>query len=157
MASQVDGAAVRLVNGGYYITKGSGATAASTTSLFTVTGLVIIERIVGEVTTDYDGTVTSIQLVHNPTIGSVADLCAATVVTSDAIGTLYGYLGVAITTLLVSSGTTAPGTVYAPSPTVNQVLAPGTIGMEGSAADVGETLWHLQYTPLSAGSSVVAA
>lgn len=157
MASQIDDAAVGLMNGGLYVNKGSGAIAAATTSLFTVTGLNVIDLLVGYCTTVFDGTTTSIQLVHNPTIGSVADLCGATVVTSDVVGTVYGYLGDSITSLLVSSGTSAPGTAYAPTPNNKQVLTAGTIGMEGSAADAGQVLWHLRYTPLSAGASIVAA
>ena len=122
-----------------------------------MSGLCVVEGIIGYVTIAMDGTTTSINLTHNPTIGSVADLNAATVVTSDPIGTLYGYLGVAITTLLVSSGTTVPGTVYAPLPTVRQVLAPGVIGYKGTAADAGTVLWRVVYWPLSDGASIVAA
>jgi len=157
MSVIIQGDEVRTIAGGIKVEKASGAVAASTTSLFTVSGLVVIEAIIGYVTTALDGTVTSINLNHDPTIGSAANLCAATVVTSDAVGTIYGYLGDAITTLLVSSGTTAPGTAYAPVPNSRQVLTPGVIGMVGTAADAGEILWRCVYWPLSDGASVVAA
>ena len=157
MGSQVNAAAITLATQGVIVTKASGNIAASTTALFTVAGVNIIEMIVGDVTTAMDGTSTNIQLVHNPTVGSVADLCGATSVTSDPLGTLYSYLGDDITTLLVSSGTTAPGTVYTITPQNKLVLAPGVIGMEGSAANVGQVLWYCVYVPLSDGASIVAA
>ncbi len=157
MTVMIQGDQIRAIAGGIKVEKSSGATTNGTTSQFTETGLVVIEAIIGWVTVNFDGTTTSIQLTHNPTIGSVADLCAATVVTSDPIGTLYGYLGDAITTLLVSSGTTEPGTVYAPLPNSRQVLAPGIVGHEGTASDAGVVLWRLVYWPLSDGASVEAA
>ena len=148
---------IRAIAGGIKVEKSSGATAASTTALFTVSGLVVVESIIGEVTVAFDGTVTSISLNHDPTIGAAVDLCAATVVTSDAVGTIYGYLGDAITTLLVSSGTSAPGTAYAPMPNNKQVLMPGVIGHVGTAADAGTVNWRCIYWPLSDSASVVAA
>lgn len=157
MSVIIKGDQVRAIAGGIKVEKQITATTAATQSLFIVTGLVVIEGIIGEVTTAFDGTTTSINLVHDPTVGSAVDLCAATVVTSDVVGTLYGYLGDAITTLLVSSGTTAPGTAYAPMPNNKQVLAPGVIGYKGTAADAGAVLWRCVYWPLSDGGSVEAA
>ncbi len=157
MTVMIQGDQIRTLRGGTKVEKSSGATAASTTSLFTVTGLVAIEAIIGYVTVAYDGTVTSIQLTYNPTIGTVGDICAATVVTSDVVGTVYGYLGDDITTLLVSSATTAPGTAYAPFPDARLTLPPGVIGMEGTAADAGTVLWRCIYWPLSDDGAVVAA
>ena len=157
MTVMIQGDQVRAIAGGIKVEKASGAVANSTTSLFTVTGLVVVEAIIGEVTTALDGTVTSIHLNHDPTIGSAVNLCAATVVTSDPVGTVYGYIGDAITTLLVSSGTTEPGTAYAPLTIRRNVLTPGVVGMVGTASDAGEILWRLVYWPLSDGASVVAA
>lgn len=157
MTTLIEGTEVRSIVGGICATKQITATTAATQSLFTVAGLVVIEGIIGYVTTAFDGTTTSINLNHDPTIGSAADLCAATVVTSDAVGTIYGYLGAAITTLLVSSGTTAPGTAYAPMPNNKQVLTPGVIGYVGTAADAGAVLWRCVYWPLSDDGSVTPA
>jgi hypothetical protein len=119
--------------------------------------VVIIQGIVGFVTTAMDGTTTSININHDPTIGSAVNLCAATVVTSDVAGTVYGYLGDAITTLLVSSGTTAPNEAIAPMPNSKQVLTPGVIGLVGTAADAGVVDWYCLWTPLSDDGLVVAA
>lgn len=157
MGSQVTNAAITLATQGVTVQKTSAAVAASTQSLFTVSGLNIVEMIVGQVTTAMDGTATSIQLVHNPTIGSVADICAATVVTSDAVGTVYGYLGDDITTLLISSGTAIPSTAYTVTPQNKIILPAGVIGQEGSATNVGIVQWYCVYVPLSDGASIVAA
>jgi hypothetical protein len=157
MTVLIQGDQVRAIAGGIKVEKQIASTTNGTQSLFTVSGLVVIEGIIGQVTTLFDGTTTSINLVHDPTIGNAVDLCAATVVTDDPVGTLYGYLGDAITTLLVSSGTTAPGTAYAPMPNSKQVLAPGVIGYKGTAVDAGAVLWYAIYWPLSDGASLVAA
>lgn len=157
MASSANFKAFRDSSQGVRTKKAITATTNATQSLFTVTGLVVVNSIIGYVTVAGDGTTTSINLVHDPTIGSAVDLCAATVVTSDAIGTIYGYLGDAITTLLVSSGTTAPGTAYAPMPNSKQVLTPGVIGYKGTAADALAVDWYCLWWPLSDGSSVTAA
>ncbi len=153
----IQGDEVRAIAGGIKVEKSSGATAASTTSLFTVSGLVVIEGIIGDVTVAFDGTITSVNLNHNPTVGSAVDLCAATVVTFDVVGTIYGYLGDATTTLMVSSATVAPNTAFAPMPNSRQVLQPGVIGHVGTAADAGTVLWRCVYWPLSDDASVVAA
>lgn len=157
MSTIIQGTEVRAIRGGIKVQKQITATTAATQALFTVTGLVVVEGIIGYVTTAFDGTTTSINLNHDPTIGSAADLCAATVVTSDVAGTIYGYIGNAITTLLVSSGTTAPGTAYAPMPSTRQVLTPGSVGYVGTAADAGAVLWRMIYWPLSDDGAVAAA
>lgn len=156
MTVMIQGDQIRAIAGGIKVEKGSGAVANATTDLFTVTGLVVVEAIIGYVTVDLTAAATSIHLNHDPTIGSAANLCAATVVTSDPIGTIYGYLGDNIATLLVSSGTSAPGTAYAPLTPHRNVLTPGVVGMVGTAANPGEILWRLVYWPLSDGASVEA-
>jgi hypothetical protein len=155
MSVIIQGDQVRAIALGIKVEK-SVSPANSTTPLFTVAGKVLIVGIVGEVTTVMSGTVTSINLNHDPTIGSAADICAATVVTSDAAGTVYGYSGV-ITELLVSTGTAAPGTAYTRLPGVAMVLTSGVIGQVGTAANTGVVKWTCIYVPLDDGASVVAA
>ncbi len=142
---------------GRRVEKSSGATAAATTNLFTVTGLVAVRAIIGYVTVAFDGTTTSLSLSHDPTIGSAVDLAAATVVTSDVVGTLYGII-TPRTGLLVSEGTTAPTSAYTLAPaTTHFVLAPGIIGHVGTAADAGTVLWRVFYVPISDDGLIVAA
>ena len=142
---------------GLQATKSLTAVTNGAQALFTVTGLVVLRSIVGEVTVAMDATATSINLDHDPTIGSSVDLCAATVVTSDAAGTVYG-IQTWVTGLLVSNGTDAPGTAYSPlTPSNDLVLTAGQITLVGTAANVGDTTWYAHWIPLSEGSTLVAA
>jgi len=156
MSTLIQGDELRTLVLGRQVEKSSGATAAASTAIFTITGVVLVRYIVGIVTVAFDGTVTSLNLTADPTIGSAVDICAATVVTSDVAGTIYSYLGGAPAGLLVSSGTTAPGEAYAPKP-LDTFFQAGQIFHKGTAADAGTVLWRLGYVPISDGSSVVAA
>jgi hypothetical protein len=156
MSTIIQGDQVRAIQLGIHVTK-SASPANATTDLFTVSGLVLVTGIVGLVTTVMSATATSINLNHDPTIGAAANLCGATVVTSDTAGTLYGYIGPDITTLLVSSGTAVPSEAYTQLPSVKTILNNGVIGMVGTAANTGVVAWHLTYVPISDGASVVAA
>ncbi len=155
MSTIVQGDDLRQLVGGKYITSTIASTTNATQTIFTVSGVNIVLALIGEVVVDFDGTTTSLNVTFNPTIGSVADLNAATVVTSDATGTIYGYLGAAITTLLVSSGTTAPGTIHAPIAAPNMAFMPGVFGHQGTATDAGSVKWHMLYIPLGDGASIV--
>src|SRR3546814_7773981 len=83
-----DSSAFRKATLGLQATKSLTAVTNGSQALFTVTGHVVLNSIVGVVTVAMDGTATSISIAHDPTIGAAADLAAATVVTSDAAGTL---------------------------------------------------------------------
>jgi hypothetical protein len=152
-----DPVAFRKATLGLQATKSLTAVTNGVQPLFTVTGHVVLNSVVGVVTVAMDATATSINLDFDPTIGSSVDLCAATVVTSDAAGTLYG-ITTWVTGLLVSNGTDAPGTAYAPlSPGASLVLAPGQITLVGTAANVGDTTWYAEWVPLTDGATLVAA
>lgn len=152
-----DPSAFRKATLGLQATKTLTAVTNGVQALFTVTGIVVLKAIVGEVTVAMDATATSINLDHDPTIGSSVDLCAATVVTSDAAGTIYG-IQTWVTGLLVSNGTDAPGTAYSPlAPSNALVLTAGQITLVGTAANVGDTKWYAQWVPLSDGATLVAA
>jgi hypothetical protein len=155
MSVIVQGDQIRAISLGVHVQK-SVSPANATTNLFTVSGLVLVTGIVGLVTTVMSATATSLSLNHDPTIGSAANLCAATVVTSDTAGTLYGFSGV-ITELLVSSGTDVPSEAYTRLSGVKTVLNDGVIGQVGTAVNTGVVAWHLTYVPISSGASVVAA
>ncbi len=155
MANYIQAAQLRTLDLGTHVTK-SASPANATTNLFTVSGLVLMTGIVGLVTTVMSSTTTSINLNFDPTIGAAANLCGATVITSDTAGTLYGYIGSDITTLLVSSGTGVPSEAYTQFPAVKTVLNNGVLGMVGTAANTGVIAWHLTYVAISDGASVVA-
>ena len=155
MSTLIKGSDVRTMDRGIRVKKTIASTTNATQGLFTVTGLVIVQGIVGSVKVAFDGTTTSINIIHTATIGGAADLCAATVVTSDAVGTVYGFIGSVITTLLVGDGTAAPNTQFAPL-SAPKVLTPGVIGFKGTAVDAGSTDWYVLYAPLSDDGLIVA-
>ena len=170
MTTIIQGDQVRAVALGIAVEKSASPTNGAV-DLFVVSGKVLLVGIVGEVTTVMSGTTTNLSVQHDPTIGSAAAMCAATEVTSDPVGTLYGFDGanpaVGLTATLthrtIDTGepTTAdaPGTAFAPlgGHSAGIVLAPGVVQQLGSAANTGVTQWTLLYVPLDDGASVVAA
>ncbi len=152
-----DSSAFRKATLGLQAIKSLTAVTNGTQALFTVTGIVVLNAVVGVVTVAMDATATSINLDFDPTIGSAVDLCAATVVTSDAAGTIYG-IETWRSGLLVSANTDAPDTAFSPlSPQNSVVLQPGQILLVGTAANVGDTTWYAQWVPLTDGATLVAA
>ena len=126
--------------------------ATTQTPYFTVSGKVLIVQIVGEVTVVFDGTVNSLQLVANPTVGADVDLCASVVVTSDAVGTIYNITG----TLADAMIATTSGAVQAQLAPI--IVTAGTIDLKTTGTDAtGSSKWVLHYISLEDGSSVVSA
>jgi hypothetical protein len=158
----IDPAGIRQIHLGLYATKTTGATTNGSQNLFTVAGgLVVVTALVGIATVAFDGTVTSINLQHTPTGGAAADIAAATVVTSDAIGTIYTVTGVAAEGLSLQT----TGGAEAPTVTFGKlwqsggglILPAGTLTYKGTAADAGTVAWHLTYVPISSTAAVTAA
>jgi hypothetical protein len=121
------------------------------TPYFTVTGKVLITQIVGEVTVVFDGTVNSLKLISNPTVGADVDLCTALVVTSDVLGSIYNITGTLANALVVSTS----GAIVEQKTSI--IVADGTIDLDATASDTtGSTKWTLHYIPLDKGSKVEA-
>jgi len=126
--------------------------ATTQTPYFTIIGRVLITQIVGEVTTVMDGTVNSLKLIVNPTVGADVNLCTATVITSDALGTVYNITG----TLADAFVATTSGAVISQASAV--LVTAGTIDLDATATDTtGATKWTVHYIPIDAGSKVVVA
>ena len=126
--------------------------ASTQTAYFTVTGRVLITQIVGEVTVVFDGTANSLKLIANPTVGADVDLCTATVVTTDAKGTIYNVTG----TLGDALVATTSGAVIAQASAI--LVTAGTIDLDATATDTtGSTKWTVHYIPLDTNSRVVIA
>ena len=125
--------------------------ATTATAYFTVTGRVLLTQIVGEVTTIASATATSIKLIANPTVGADVDLCTATVITSDAAGTIYNITG----TLSDALVATTSGAVIAQANSI--LVAAGTIDLDATATNTGATKWTLHYIPLDYNSKVEVA
>lgn len=132
----------------------------ATGSIFTVAGgRIVLTSIVGEVTTALGATVTSLNLVHTPTVGTVGDLCAATVCTSDTIGTLYSITGIPADLMSAEKigGTVVPVDYNTGLPLRGLILPIGAIGLKSTASDTGSVKWSVTYVPYDNGASVVAA
>lgn len=134
------------------------------TAIFTVaTGRVIVTSLIGEVTTVQGATANSFNITFDPTgAGAVGDVVAATVCTSDAVGTFYNVSGVQADLLSsqTAGGTQVPTHVLSPVGTpqgLGFMLAPGSMLLKASGNNTGFTQWTLTYIPLDNGATVVAA
>lgn len=146
---------------GFRVTKTSNmADGAGTDALFTVTGRCLITHLSGEVTTVI-GTTTTMKLTDTT---NTVDLCAATTITTDAVGTMYALPGLSAQILNGTGGTPVIGSVpnmTVPSSGAGQIIgdvqAPLTISHILDGAGTGAVAWVLYYKPLTAASSIVAA
>lgn len=146
---------------GFVVTKVSNlADGSGTDDLFTVTGRVLITSLTGEVTTVIGGAAT---MKLRDTTNSV-DLCAATTIDTDAVGTMYALTNIAASILNGTGMTPVIGSI--PNLTgstnvfvrvVGDVQAPLTISHVLDAADTGAVTWTLSYWPLVSGATVAAA
>lgn len=130
-------------------------------NLFTITGgMVYVTALFGQVTVVFDGTVNSLNVVHDPDVGAVGDLAAATVCTSDIAGTMYTVAGIqaALLGTQKEGGTEVPTHVLAKGPICGGFILPaGVTKLQTTATDTtGATKWWMAYVPLDAGAAVVA-
>ena len=146
---------------GFGVTKVSNlADGSGTDNLFTVTGRVLITSLTGEVTTVIGGAAT----MKLRDVTNSVDLCAATTIDSDAVGTMYALTNISANILNGTGATPVIGSI--PNITgasqvdvavVGDVQAALTIAHVLDAADTGAVTWRLTYIPLVAGATVAAA
>lgn len=136
------------------------ADGAGTDDLFTVTGRCLITSLTGEVTTAIGGAAT---MKLTDTTNTV-DLCAATTIDTDAVGTMYALPGLSAQILNGTGGTPVIGSVpnmTIPSSGAGQIIGDAqaalTISHVLDAADTGAVTWVLYYLPLVAGATITAA
>jgi hypothetical protein len=129
----------------------------ATQTVFTVTGgRILITALYGLVTTVIGGTTPSAKYVATPTAGTANDMCTAVAITADAVGTQW-QVPIAVGSALIV--TAAPGVAGSVSGTgsLGQIVAPGTIGFNVSAADATGAVTHtLYYIPLDDAARVAA-
>jgi hypothetical protein len=147
----ISGSQLRTVLLGTKVSKSTGTLAATTVTLFNVTGgKCLITSIVGEVTTAVT-VANSYKLQANPTTGVTGDIVAATDIgtTDSPAGTLLGFDGAE-----ASSIQNSPGVV----PTLGRpiVINTGTIESVSAGTD-GVIVWTLTYIPLDDGAAITAA
>lgn len=163
MSTIIQGADIRAIALGIRVQKAAAILPASTTqTLFTISGgRVVVTALIGEVTTVFDGTVNSLSVEADPTVGAAADLAAATVCTSDIAGTLYTVHGIqaALLGTQKEGGTEVPTHAVAKTPVGGGFVVPaGVIQLKTTATDTtGATKWTLVYVPLDDGASVASA
>lgn len=162
MSTLINNTELREITLGRIVEKAAFTLPATTsTAIFTVTGgRVLITSLVGEVTTVLGGTATSLNVTLDPDgANAVADLAAATVVTSDAVGTLYTVTGAPADLLAAPEvGSTAvPNYVSGVLVGRGFVVPAGSILLKTSATNTGATKWALTYVPYDTGASVAAA
>lgn len=146
---------------GFGVTKvGNLADGAGTDNLFTVTGRVLITSLTGEVTTVIGGAAT----LKLRDITNSIDLCAATTIDTDAVGTMYALSQIAASILngtgmtpVVGSVPNLTGSSHLDVRIVGDAQAPLTIAHVLDAADTGQITWRLTYIPLMPGATVAAA
>lgn len=132
---------------GLSVSKSTGTLAATTVPLFTITGIVAVTSLIGEVTTAVT-VANSYKLQNNPTVGASEDLTTAA-----DIGTTDTPAGEILVCEL--DGTAL---VLGATPVPNPVMFFGAGQIESvSAGTDGVILWRLTYVPVSSGATVVAA
>ena len=146
---------------GFGVTKVSNlADGSGTDDLFTVTGRVLITSLTGEVTTVIGGAAT----LKIRDITNSVDLCAATTIDTDAVGTMYALTSISANILNGTGATPVVGSI--PNITgasqvdvavVGDVQAALTLSQVLDAADTGAITWRLTYIPLVASATVAAA
>ena len=143
---------------GFRVTKqGDNSSASGLDALFTVTGRCLITHLSGEVTTQI-GTTTTLKITD---VTNSIDLCAATTITGDVVGTMYHLDGVKAAVLnsgiapVVGSTSLANGG-YQPI-IVGGTQAAITLQSTGDQVGTGIINWVLYYKPLVASATVVAA
>lgn len=150
MSILIPGTGLRTWQFGLKVEKSTGTLAATTISLFTVSDLVLVTSITGVVTTAIT-VANSYKLQHNPTVGTTADLCAATDIgtTDTPAGSLLSFQGLAGDSIIQGPGRIA--TLKQPV-----VLSAGVIESVSAGTD-GVINWIVTYVPLADSATIVAA
>lgn len=172
MGNAQSGKAIREGALGLYAVKSLTVVTNVLNPIFTVTGgLIQVEALVGEVTTAIPNTASlTIKLQATPSGGAAADLCAATGITNDAVGSLYSLSSAVATDLLSVQSVSAiggtpvaasevPSVTYAPGLFKPVILRAGSIGVLCSNHTVtpGVIKWHIAYVPIEPNARVAAA
>lgn len=132
---------------GRSVSKATGTLTAATVPLFTITGIVAVTTLIGEVTTAVT-VANSYKLQSNPTVGSTKDIGAAL-----DIGTTDTPVGEILVCELDGSAIELGTTEQLQS---LLVVPPGQIEHVSAGTD-GAITWRLTYVPLTDGASVAAA
>jgi len=159
MSGQWKGKAIRESTLGIHVTKTLACLADG--NIFATYGRVLVTLLWGQATAVGDGGATTIKLQEET---NSVDLCAATTITSDAIGTTYQLTGDVAVILNGTGNTPVIGVGYALSAFQwNPII----VGMAGAADAIQQVQtgddasaiieWHAYYVPLEEGAYMAAA
>ncbi len=144
---------------GIVVTRTTGALPQTTgLALFTVTGHILLKRILGVVTNAIGGVANVTHLRLNSTgAGATTDLCLAaggTDITGDVADTTYEITGTVGEAMVAT--TNLP---KAPAQLLSLLLVPGSLEVACAGSDGGGGLvrWSVTYVPMEAGAQMVAA
>lgn len=154
MSQNLKGSAYRNLNFGFKVERAAAIVPQTATgAIFTVTGgRIIVTGIMGLVAVAGSATVTNLKLRSTPTVGSVADVSAAGLVTSAAIGTIISITGAASDATVVSTGA---GQIL---DSTGVIIPTGSIGVNTDASNATLSVgWTLLWVPLDDGAVAVAA
>lgn len=121
----------------------------ATTTLYTVTGQVLVTGLFGTVTLATGATATNLKITSIPTVGTAVDLCANGLVTSKEVGAHFT-LPAALASALTVSNAGAVST----APALGIVVPSGVISWTTDASNTGQARWQLTYIPLDDGATV---
>lgn len=157
---QLDAAGVTVMQAGSILPDGSylAATAAAsgfsvasatTINLFAVAGRVLIQNIIGEITTTLGTTnSTNFKLTSVPTVGSTTDLCATATTTALPAGA-----NLTITGTLANAMQTTVQSVFVNQATQLMVTA-GTLQLITAATTTGNVKFRVHYKPIDPGAFI---
>lgn len=124
-------------------------------NLFTISGgPVRVLALVGQITTVVQTQANNTKLTHTATGGTAVDLCATLNITGAEALKVFALDGVKGTALTLS---TDAGVVIASALHMPLILTAGVIALSCSATNTGAVDWFIEYEPLVAGATVVAA
>ena len=127
----------------------------ATAAIFTVTGLVLLRRIVGYITTQIGAVANATKLLAVTTgAGADTDLCAALDINGYVVDSRLEITGTFANAMVRILDLPAAYTQATPV-----VIPPGTIAVNcaGSDGGTGRVRWSITYVPLETGAQVVAA
>ena len=125
--------------------------ASASTPYFTVTGRVILNHVIGEVTTIVQTQACNAKLTLDPIVGADVDMCTVLDITAAAVGAQFSITGTLADALVKTTSGTG---VYQAS---KLILTAGAIELGTSATNTGATKWQVNYTPIDAFARIVAA
>lgn len=136
---------------GFRVDKTAATLPATTTqTIFTVAGgRVLINLLIGQVTTIIQAQACNLKVTAAPTVGTAVDLAANLDINADEAGCLYlaECDGTALVGANAGAGMSGIGKSMA-------IVNTGVIRIETSATNTGATKWSLWYVPLDEGATV---